>query len=129
VKPSIGRIVHYRLSEQDAQDINRRRKDFLIFCIFCRSRPEEAGTFPGASGHVGHVGNSVAEGDVFPAMIVNTWGSTTVNLQVHLDGNDNYWATSRKEGGNPGQWSWPQRDLLSTEIPLPDPLPDYEYKT
>ncbi|GAA4560510.1 hypothetical protein [Planotetraspora kaengkrachanensis] len=31
------------------------------------------------------------------------------NLQVLLDGNDAYWATSRTEGDEPGRWSWPPR--------------------
>jgi hypothetical protein len=53
--------------------------------------------------------NLVQEGDVFPAVIVRDWDeqSGTVNLQVHLDGSDTYWATSRVQGDNPGEWQWP----------------------
>jgi hypothetical protein len=36
-----------------------------------------------------------------------------VNLQVVLDGNDHYWATSRIQGDEPGQWRWP---------PIPDAI-------
>lgn len=100
MQPSIGRIVHYRLTEQDANDINRRRKDFHT------SRSAEDRT-----GFVGHVGNSAAEGDPYPAIIVRVWNesTTTCNLQVLLDGADTYWATSRAEGNKPGTWAWPER--------------------
>ncbi|WP_318202975.1 hypothetical protein [Streptomyces sp. SCL15-4] len=99
-QPSVGRIVHYQLTEQDATDINRRRKDFH------ESRGAEDRT-----GYIGHVGNRVAEGDQFPAIIVRVWDESTVtcNLQVLLDGNDTYWATSRAEGAEPGHWTWPPR--------------------
>ncbi|MEU5863527.1 hypothetical protein ABZ815_20320 [Nonomuraea sp. NPDC047529] len=46
-------------------------------------------------------------GDVFPAMVVRTSGTAHANLQVHLDGNDTYWVTSRIEGDQPGTWHWP----------------------
>lgn len=97
---SIGRIVHCTLSEQDAVEINRRRKDF-----------HTSGGAHDRSGFVGHVGNSVRAGDVFPAVIVRVWPESTVtcNLQVLLDGNDTYWVTSRAEGTEAGRWSWPER--------------------
>ena len=73
----------------------------------------------GRSGHVLHTGNPVGEGDVFPALIVRVFGppgspDLAVNLKVQLDGADDYWATSRTPGSEPGQWSWPQR----TEAPV-----------
>ncbi|MEU3683785.1 hypothetical protein AB0E99_22995 [Streptomyces sp. NPDC030592] len=100
MQPSIGRIVHYRLTKHDADDINRRRNDFHT------SRSAEDRT-----GFVGHVGNSVQGGDVFPAVIVRVWNESTVtcNLQVLLDGTDTYWATSREEGTGVGRWAWPER--------------------
>jgi hypothetical protein len=100
VKPTIGRIVHYRLAEHEAEAINRRRQDF-----------HESRSADERTGFVGHVGNRVEAGDVFPAMIVRVWeeSTVTVNLQVHLDGADIYWATSRAEGTEAGTWSWPER--------------------
>lgn len=86
--PTIGRIVHYRLSEHDVAQINQSRAD-----------------------GVGR-GNSVAAGDVFPLMITRAWGNTegsAVNGQVLLDGNDSLWVTSRVEGDGPFQWFVPPR--------------------
>ncbi|MFJ9114492.1 hypothetical protein ACIRJO_02970 [Streptomyces sp. NPDC102394] len=100
-QPAIGRIVHYTLSEQDAVEINRRREDFRA-----------SGNAYAHSGFLGHVGNHAQEGDVYPAMIVRAWGSdssSAVNLQVFLDGNDTFWATSRTLGEGPFHWAWPER--------------------
>ncbi|MEU4511754.1 hypothetical protein AB0G05_19860 [Nonomuraea wenchangensis] len=105
-QPSIGSIVHYQLADHDADAINRRRDDFEAFQ---RGRTPVLPGQAGATGHVAHVGNRVMTGDVFPAMIVATFGGSVVNLQVHLDGNDTYWVTSSIEGDQPGTWHWPPR--------------------
>ncbi|MFJ8349000.1 hypothetical protein ACIQ9J_22090 [Streptomyces sp. NPDC094153] len=99
-RPSVGRIVHYRLSEQDADAINRRRVDF-----------QQSGVAHQRTGVVGHVGNHAEAGETFPAVIVRVWEepTVTVNLRVLLDGNDTLWATSRAEGSEPGAWAWPPR--------------------
>ena len=102
--PTIGRIVHYRLSSQDAQEIRRRRDDFLKY------RQSKTGGLH--EGYQAHAGNSVNAGEVFPMIIVRTWGDderAAVSGQVFLDGSDVFWATSRHEGGAPGQWTWPER--------------------
>lgn len=88
MKPSIGRIVHYTLSQHDADEINRNRVD------------------------TAQSGNHAREGDVYPAMIVRIFGETpesAVNLQVFLDGNDTHWATSRTLGEGAYHWAWPER--------------------
>lgn len=87
--PTVGRIVHYRLSEYDVAQISARRA-------------------PGTA----NSGNSVMVGEVCAAVVVRTWGADpgcAVNLQVLLDGDDSYWATSRCGGDDPGQWSYPPR--------------------
>lgn len=81
--PTIGRIVHYTLSQIDANLIHSRRT----------SR--------------GVAYNTVNAGDVYPALIVRTFGGHAVNLQVMLDGEDTYWACSRMLGDGPGTWAWP----------------------
>lgn len=93
--PSLGRIVHYKLTEDDAKEINRRRV------------PRGENWPDGAQQHRG---NNVNTGEVYPATIVRVWNPAdggAVNLQVHLDGNDVFWATSRTEGSNAGNWFAP----------------------
>jgi hypothetical protein len=107
--PTIGRIVHYRLTDADATAINKRRADFEAFRRTLAGSPEvESGT-PGATGHMAHVGNHATAGDYLPAMVVATFGGDAANLQVFLDGNDTYWATSRPNGDGNGTWTWPPR--------------------
>ena len=101
--PTIGRIVHYTLSEQDAEAINRRRADAM------RNMPQHQER---ADGSQIHVGNSVAAGDVYPLVITRAWGDTpesAVNGQVLLDGNDTYWATSVSVGEGERRFAWPSR--------------------
>ncbi len=114
--PSIGRIVHYRLSAEDAEQINRRRTtgksiaDRLRIQISDRECMTPLLAWP--PGAQAHIGNDVAEGDTFPMLIVRAWGNTptsAVNGQVFLDGNDVFWATSRTVGDQPGTFSWPTR--------------------
>ncbi len=86
--PTIGRIVHYTLSGQDADAVNRHRDTCSIT----------------------NVGNPASEGDVFPMMIVRVWpGEELVQGQVFLDGNDVLWVTSVAEGTGPRTFAWPAR--------------------
>jgi hypothetical protein len=93
MKPSVGRIVHYVLSEQDAAEINRRRTNGPS--IADRIKLD---TWP--IGAQAHIGNEAKVGQVRPMIIVQVWGETEgscVNGQVFLDGNDVFWATSRNQ--------------------------------
>lgn len=96
---TVGRIVQYVLSADDAEQINRRRPD--------GPRGSDG------NGAIVHVGNHAAEGQVYPAVVVRAFdpSASYVNLQVLLDGNDTYWATSRSEDAErlPGSWHWPVR--------------------
>lgn len=115
--PSIGRIVHYRLSAQDVEQIMRRRTTGKS--IADRMNASTAAVEGGApaivawpAGAQAHIGNDVKEGDVFPMMITRTWGESSgsaVNGQVFLDSNDVFWARSRTVGDQPGTFSWPMR--------------------
>jgi hypothetical protein len=113
MQPTIGRIVHYALTEPDACAVNRRRQDFAAFTEE-HPRPDDPGE-AGATGHIGHFGTDVQAGQVFPAIVVRNWENDPgcLNLQVLLDGNDTYWVTDRVEAGkmwpSPGEWRWPAR--------------------
>ncbi|SDI20040.1 hypothetical protein SAMN05421505_1387 [Sinosporangium album] len=89
--PTIGRIVHYKLSGHDVSMIDL----------------ESMQSFGGQ----GVIRSPAKLGDVLPAIITRTYegSGTAVNLQVFLDGNHSYWATSRSQGTDHGQWSWPPR--------------------
>lgn len=102
--PTPGRIVLYTVNQDDADQINKRRSDFV---------EHRRGESYEDTGHVAHVGNQVREGDVFPAVVIRVWGPGSVtpsaNLHVLLDGVDTFWATSVSEGKGPKSWSWPPR--------------------
>ncbi len=89
--PTVGRIVLYRVTQNDIEGIMERRK---------------------ASGGLFN-GNPMDEGDAFPFLITEAWTGESpnkaVNGQLFLDGNDTYWLTSRMVGEGPGTWSWPKR--------------------
>lgn len=90
-QPSIGRVVHYRLTQYDVDSIERRK------------------TAAGA------VANPHTVGQVVPLDIVLVWpdehgaGVPGVNGQAKIDGNFQLWITSAREGTEPGTWSWPPR--------------------
>ena len=109
--PTIGRLVHYRLSQQDAEQIMRRRTTGKS--IADRLKQEATNNvYAWPAGAQAHIGNDVKEGDTFPMLIVKTWGDTptsAVNGQVFLDSNDVLWATSVAVGEGPRSFSWPTR--------------------
>jgi hypothetical protein len=128
---TIGTAIIYTLSAADAEAINRRRTnggsiaERMKMCIAAPSYKGaedlkgEVHGWPG--GAQAHIGNDVAEGMRFPGVVVRDWAEEhedsrtgmpddpAVNLQVWLDGNDSYWATSRHEDGSkspkPGTFS------------------------
>jgi hypothetical protein len=92
--PSMCRIVVYTLSAEDVARIEYRRTQ-------ARARTKYAEKYPRA--------NDVHEGDAFPMLIVRAWDDGSVNGQVSLDGEDNLWTTSVKQGADAGTWAWPER--------------------
>ena len=98
MKPTIGRIVHYTLSAQDAEQINKRRKD-----------AQQSGSALRNDGSQIHFGNNVSDGETYPMIITRVWSDTAVNGSVLLDGNDTFWATSVSEGEGPRHYAWPER--------------------
>lgn len=87
-RPTVCRIVLYRLSEDDATAVNRRRN----------IDPS--------------TGNRVQAGETYPMVITRVWGDqpdSAVNGQVLLDGGDTLWATSVLFGEGPRHFTWPPR--------------------
>lgn len=97
----IGTRVLYTLNSGDAAEINAKRDDHDAHRRHTASESTAART-----GHQGHVGNRVAEGEQYPAVIARVFHpeTTTANLQVTLDGTDAHWATSRQLGDGPGTY-------------------------
>lgn len=89
-----GDIVLYRLTSDDAEQVNRRR-------------------VPGAghgegwpAGAQSHHGNHVKAGDVCPMVVVEVFNDIgKANGQVLLDGNDTLWVTSVVRGDVEGTYS------------------------
>ena len=106
----LGKTVLYQLDEADTAKINAWRSNFRAFNAGYagHKHPHAPGT-PGASGHVAHTGLEVNPGDVCAATVVAVAHSGEAllpryNLKVHLNGNDDYWATSVPPGATPGTW-------------------------
>jgi hypothetical protein len=105
--PTIGRIVQYVLTTQDAEAINRRRTSGPKIQERMLSVPP---AWP--AGAQAHIGNQLNAGEIFPMVICKTWGdqaNSVVNGQVLLDGNDVLWVTSVSVGDGPGHFAWPKR--------------------
>lgn len=112
LKPTVGRTVHYMLSSDDADTINRRRTD-------SRQILDRMAAGAWSIGAQAHVGNAAEAGQVFPMVIVRCWGTgeeAAVNGQVMLDGNDVLWVTSATQietaapdDQKPGRWFEPAR--------------------
>jgi hypothetical protein len=100
--PTVSSIVHYVLTQEDADSINKRRNDARALP---RSLREDGVQI--------HFGNPVAEEDFFPMIVVKVWPDGLINGQVFLDGNDTLWVTSVSpatlDDGYLGRWSWPPR--------------------
>ncbi len=105
--PTVGRIVHFRLTAEQAEQVAYRRAD---------------------EGR--HAGNPVAAGSVVPMIITAVWpdeyagnahlshhapgtqyeSTFGVNGQALLDGNDSLWVTSAPQHSTGfGCWFWPPK--------------------
>lgn len=101
-KPSIGRIVHYVLTELDAYQINRRRTDG-------DSIKDRMARDAWPEGAQAHIGTDTEAGDHVAAIVTWTNGEAA-SLQCFLDGNDVFYVKAKLEGAEQGTWHWPERD-------------------
>jgi len=100
IVPTVGRVVLYRFTAEQAEAVNRRRRHAVAMI-------SDHGANTG--GFMVHVGNDIVLGQDYAADIVAVWGATYdsyVNLQVKLDGTDCYWAYSVRCGDQPGDYHW-----------------------
>lgn len=122
-----GRTVLYTLSEQDAEQINRRRtngSDIAARMKACVESKDHDLIFGWPAGAQAHIGNPAVAGVVVPLVVVRVWphefgqDMPGVNGQAILDGNDTLWVTSAREDleplaegqlHRPGMWFWPPR--------------------
>ena len=100
--PTIGQVVHYKLTAEEAEAINRRRR-----------HADESRVVHQHTGTVVHTGNPAGSGDVYPMIITkvsatNADEASAVNGQVFLDGDDTLWVTSALQGSEMGQWLDPR---------------------
>ena len=91
----LGDVVLLKLSTGDAEAINRRRDDAHV----------RLSRFKEKDGTQMHVGTEVKKGEVVSARITRLFEDGSVNLKADLDGNDDYWASGRREGATAGMFS------------------------
>lgn len=92
-------IVNYKLSAENAAQINRRRTNSQSIAERIKEK-----IWP--TGAQAHIGNEAKEGQILPMVIVGIWSDTCVNGQVFLDGCDQFWVTSAPQGNEPGNWNY-----------------------
>jgi hypothetical protein len=100
--PTIGRTLHYILTQADSEQVMRRRTHARSIA----QRIEE-NTWP--LGAQAHIGNPADPGDIAPLYVTKVNGDGTVNGQALLDGTDVLWVTGKSEGTEPGTWQWPPK--------------------
>ena len=104
----LGDTVVYRLTEEDAAKINRRRTTG-------NSIAERLASDDWPQGAQAHIGSRVSAGLDFPMIVVRYRQSGEVdhpgypscsvaNGQVILDGSDTLWVRNVTEGPHPGQY-------------------------
>lgn len=117
MKPTIGRIVIYKLTQDDADKINRRRTTGLS--IAERMRDDKWPT-----GAQAHIGDKVKAYSDLPMIITAVYdgpvegSANIIDGQVFLNGTDTFWAQGieEDEGGDgsvdndflDGHWRWPK---------------------
>jgi len=89
-----GAIVHYRLTAVEVQSVANVRAQF--------------GQNLAAPVQLAR-GNPLVVGQRVPLVVVAVSGER-VNGQALLDGTDVVWVQSAKEGDEPGEWSWGDKD-------------------
>jgi hypothetical protein len=95
----LGGIVYYRLTLEDAAQINRRRTTGLAIASHIAVSEWPLGA-------QAHIGNEARVGQIFPMMVVRVidGAAKMVSGQVFLDGTDVLWVQNVYQGNYIGQW-------------------------
>jgi hypothetical protein len=100
--PRLGQVVAYRLTADDAAQVNRRRTT-------ARSIAERIPSLDWPMGAQAHIGRTAHENDDLPMIIVRVTPGTpadAVNGQVFLDGTDILWKEDVLPGDVPGTFRY-----------------------
>jgi hypothetical protein len=99
-----GRIVYLVLSQDMADQINRRR---TTGASIIERLDGGLTTDRWPAGAQAHIGEPVYAGDTLPAMVVAVRGEAC-NLKANLDGSDQYWVqhVPFDNEKRPGSWHW-----------------------
>ncbi len=99
----LGDVVHYTLTGDDANAINRRRTDGASIS----DRQFKGMWHPGAQAHIGE---PVAEGDRVPMTVtkieMQETGECLASGQCILNGTDSFWVRKAAPGDGPGRWQF-----------------------
>jgi hypothetical protein len=112
---TLGRTVHYTLTEADAVRINRRRTDGASIATRMARESQNLSPPHWPYGAQAHIGLPATAADILPAVVVYVNEPLQrCDLQVFLRGNDVLFVTDVKEGPDPqgnilGCWQWPAR--------------------
>lgn len=101
--PNLGRTVIFKLSAEDAKQINRRRTTGGAIAQLISEHAWPMGA-------QAHIGAEVKAGDEFPMIVVREWSPVMANGQVLLDGNDVFYATSVTRGLGEHEWRFTEQD-------------------
>lgn len=93
MKPTVGRIVHYRMSAEDIETVRVQLQNNPLTLLNQFNAPRTGQPYAA-------VVTSVTDHPAHP----------DVNLNVFLDGPFGYFAASRVEGDGDGTWCWPPRE-------------------
>lgn len=120
----IGQTVWYRISESDANNMNKRRgdmDDFLDHLLELGSLATSLEAYLLNPGFIRHYGRDLTTGDLLPAIVIKPYSmadqsvkagddwakksfSGFADLQVHLPGNDLLWVPMAQEDKIPVEY-------------------------
>jgi hypothetical protein len=116
----MGDIVIYRLTQKDAQQINRRRTTGDSIRERIGTRMNSHTEYPcWPLGAQAHIGTLAKPGMDFPMIVVRVSEAGYISGQVFLEGNDVLFVTP-EFGDTDGTWHWKPQPLVNLTQPPAD---------